>query len=177
MTTRTEAIKATEKELMQGISLLDGVSSVEYYHANEQIKIYVSHGFEEAVKSYLSTRCIGIFKFDKEVENHGYNIIYADYDLNAAPCPKEFIKSKIDIAVEVPLYELQTEDGRKVWSSGANGCAICGKKLSILTPSYFIHYLTNGNITSSFEECDNSQGMFPIGPDCAKRLVIKFARL
>jgi len=39
-----------------------------------------------------------------------------------------------------------------------------------------VHYLTNGNIVSyGGDDIENSQGMFAVGSECAKKLVIDFA--
>jgi hypothetical protein len=39
-----------------------------------------------------------------------------------------------------------------------------------------VHLLTSGNIVSySGDDIEDSQGFFPIGNDCAKKLVIQFA--
>lgn len=83
-------------------------------------------------------------------------------------------KLTIQSVVEIPLWDLQTPHGRKAFSSGANVCAICGKPIKEGAKVKYIHFLTNGNIVSSFEDMDNSQGCFPIGLECAKKLVIDF---
>jgi hypothetical protein len=78
--------------------------------------------------------------------------------------------------IEIPLSELQTEKARNEWGEyGEDCCIFCGKKIK-LGRGKMVHYLTNGNIVSwSGEDIENSQGFFPVGPECAKKLVIQFA--
>lgn len=52
---------------------------------------------------------------------------------------------------------------------GENPCIICGKDTG-LNPKYWVHLLTNGDLISSDEDFDNSQGFFPIGIECKKKL-------
>ena len=77
--------------------------------------------------------------------------------------------------IEIPISELQTEDARNNWGSyNSNQCCLCGKRLG--KNSRMIHYLTNGNIISYFgDDVTNSQGFFPVGSECAKKLIIQFA--
>ena len=37
-----------------------------------------------------------------------------------------------------------------------------------------VHLLTNGNLVSSDEDFDNSQGMFPVGNECKNKLPNNF---
>lgn len=76
--------------------------------------------------------------------------------------------------IEIPLEELQTPKGRDLWQRyGEEVCIICGKKVG-KNPKR-VHYLTNGNIVSySGDDVVNSQGFFPIGNECAKKLTIQF---
>jgi hypothetical protein len=58
----------------------------------------------------------------------------------------------------------------------ANTCFICGKLIKNMEKAKYVHYLTNGNIISyGGDDVENSQGFFPVGSDCAKKLVIQFA--
>lgn len=77
--------------------------------------------------------------------------------------------------IEIPIEELQNEDAKNNWSNyKENQCVLCGKKLG-KNPK-MIHYLTNGNIISyNGEDVVNSQGFFPVGSECAKKLIIQFA--
>jgi hypothetical protein len=65
----------------------------------------------------------------------------------------------------------------------SDSCLICGKRTK---EQFFVHYGTNGEIwnTLQTEETEvsfmikgtetESQGLFPIGPDCAKHLPSEF---
>jgi hypothetical protein len=77
--------------------------------------------------------------------------------------------------IEVPIEELQTEHARSNWGDfQENQCCLCGKKVG-KNPRH-VHYLTNGNIVSyGGDDIENSQGMFAVGSECAKKLVIDFA--
>ena len=79
--------------------------------------------------------------------------------------------------IEIPIGELQTEHTKNNWSSyREDQCCLCGKKVG-KEPMY-VHYLTNGNIVShSGDDIENSQGFWPVGSECAKKLVIQFAFL
>lgn len=79
--------------------------------------------------------------------------------------------------IEIPLEEVQSKEVWEVWHrSGENVCAICGKPIKEGQRTKYIHLLTNGNIVSySGHDIENSQGFFPVGENCAKKLVIKFA--
>jgi len=85
------------------------------------------------------------------------------------------MKTTIQRIIEIPIEELQTEHARNNWGDyNSNQCCLCGKKVG-KNPKY-IHYLTNGNIVSySGDDVENSQGFFPVGSECAKKLVINFA--
>lgn len=77
--------------------------------------------------------------------------------------------------IEIPIEELQNEYAKTYWSSfNENQCCLCGKQLG--KKIKYVHYLTNGNIVSySGDDIENSQGMFAIGSECAKKLIIQFA--
>lgn len=82
----------------------------------------------------------------------------------------------MDKAIEVSLYELQTTKARNEDITVTGGCAICGKPIKDENNALYIHLLTNGNIVSSFEDFENSQGCFPVGSECAKKLIINFTK-
>lgn len=76
--------------------------------------------------------------------------------------------------IEVSLYDLQDANTKANWGDyNDNQCCLCGKKVG-KNPK-MVHYLTNGNITSSQDDnVENSQGCFPIGSECAKKLPPEF---
>ena len=51
-------------------------------------------------------------------------------------------------------------------------CIICGKPVRQKTIA--VHMLTSGDLVSSEQDFDNSQGFYYIGPDCAKLLPNSF---
>ena len=77
--------------------------------------------------------------------------------------------------IEIPISELQTEDAQNNWGDyKSNQCCLCGKKVG--NNPKWVHYLENGNIVShSGDDIEGSQGFFPVGNECAKKLVIQFA--
>jgi len=76
--------------------------------------------------------------------------------------------------IEIPIEEVQTEHARNNWGDfSSNQCCLCGKKIG--KNSRLVQYLTNGNIVSTDQEMENSQGFFPIGSECAKKLIISFS--
>lgn len=84
------------------------------------------------------------------------------------------MENTIQRIIEIPIEELQNEDAKQNWGQyQENQCCLCGRKVG-KNPK-MIHYLTNGNIVSSDEEFENSQGLFPVGSECAKKLIINFS--
>ena len=79
--------------------------------------------------------------------------------------------------IEIPLHEVQSpnyENNLERFGDHSDTCLICGKRTKGNTKS--VHLLTNGNIVSySGDDIEESQGFFPVGSDCAKKLTIKFA--
>jgi hypothetical protein len=85
------------------------------------------------------------------------------------------MKTTIQRIIEIPIGELQTEHAKNNWAIyREDQCCLCGKKVG-KEPMY-VHYLTNGNIVSySGDDIENPQGFWPVGSECAKKLVIQFA--
>ena len=78
--------------------------------------------------------------------------------------------------IEIPLSEIQTEKAKKMDITLTHCCCICGKPIKKDAKYKNVHLLTNGNIISwSGSDIENSQGFFPVGIDCAKKLVIQFS--
>lgn len=73
-------------------------------------------------------------------------------------------------AIEIPIIELQNKNAKENWGDfNENQCCLCGKKVG--ENATFVHYLTNGNITNvNDDEVENSQGCFPVGSECAKKI-------
>jgi hypothetical protein len=74
--------------------------------------------------------------------------------------------------IEIPLADLQTGKALEIDATVTGGCIICGK--AIKGNAKMVQLLENGNIVSTSEDVEGSQGFFPVGPDCAKKLVISF---
>ena len=86
------------------------------------------------------------------------------------------MKATIQRIIEIPLEEIQTESGKRFSGGGNNPCLICGKEIKKDAKYKMVHLLTNGNIVSySGHDIENSQGLFAVGLECAKRLIIQFA--
>jgi hypothetical protein len=80
--------------------------------------------------------------------------------------------------IEIPLEEVQSENydaNVERYGDHSNTCLICGKRVKE-GKEKMVHLLNNGNIVSyEGEDIENSQGFFPVGSDCANKLIIKFA--
>jgi hypothetical protein len=81
----------------------------------------------------------------------------------------------IPCIVEWPLEDLQTDKAKETWAEADNICCLCGMPIKNMATAKHVQYLTNGNIISTDEEVDNSQGFFAVGSECAKKLVVKFS--
>jgi hypothetical protein len=80
----------------------------------------------------------------------------------------------IQLIVQVPLWDLQTEKARKIDITITHCCVICAKPIK--GDKYkSVQLLTNGNIVSTDEDIEDSQGFFPVGPECSKKLILNFA--
>lgn len=77
--------------------------------------------------------------------------------------------------IEIPLCEVQTEKAKNMDISILSCCCICGKRIKDGSKYKQVQLLTNGNIISTHEDVENSQGFFPVGNECLKKLVIQFA--
>jgi hypothetical protein len=88
------------------------------------------------------------------------------------------MSQSIQRIIEIPLDEVRSKDYEKNierLNEDSDTCFICGKRIKPGREKW-VHYLTNGNLVSyDGDDIENSQGHFPVGPDCAKKLVIKFA--
>lgn len=80
--------------------------------------------------------------------------------------------------IEIPLDEIRSEDYEKNinrFGDHSNTCFICGKRIKNIDKAKMVHYLNTGNIVShEGNDVENSQGFFPVGNDCAKKLIIQF---
>ena len=86
-------------------------------------------------------------------------------------------KTGIQRVIEIPLNEVQSplyDKNLPGCHGGKNPCLICGKEVKTGIGK-MVQLLTNGNIVSSDQDFANSQGFFPVGSDCAKKLVLHFA--
>lgn len=72
---------------------------------------------------------------------------------------------------QIPLEDVQNEVFDD--SKGDKVCLLCGKELKGQN-IYYVHLTNECNLISSPEEFDNSQGAFPIGANCRKRLPNNF---
>lgn len=72
------------------------------------------------------------------------------------------------------LFEIPVEDIREdsYEEKGENPCICCGKELK--APKYYVHLLNSGNLISSDQDFDESQGFFPIGNSCKNKLPNNF---
>lgn len=73
---------------------------------------------------------------------------------------------------QIPLSDVEDIDYSNKTKSVANPCLLCGKHIK--NEKYFVHLLTNGNLISTEEDIEESQGFFSIGSDCKNRLPNNF---
>ena len=86
------------------------------------------------------------------------------------------MQNTIQRIIEIPLFELQTEEAKNMDITTSNCCCICGKKIKEGIEYKMVHLLENGNIVSyDGNDIIGSQGFFPVGKECAKKLVIQFS--
>jgi hypothetical protein len=71
---------------------------------------------------------------------------------------------------EIPLNDIQTDSYDEVGNK--NPCVCCGKEVK--ETKYMVHLLTTGNLISSQEDFEDSQGFFPIGNACKNKLPNNF---
>lgn len=85
-------------------------------------------------------------------------------------------RTTIQRIIEIPLEEVRSpkyDQNIEHYGDHINTCYICGKPIKEVTK--YVHYTTDGNIISyGGDDIANSQGLFPVGNDCAKKLVISF---
>lgn len=76
----------------------------------------------------------------------------------------------------IPLDSLQNEkqiliNEQKRTKKGQVRCLFCNKPMEVTENTLHVHLTTDGNITSLDDsQCENSQGCFPIGNECAKKV-------
>ncbi len=89
------------------------------------------------------------------------------------------MKHSIQRIIEIPLEEVRSQrydQNIDRLGENVNTCFICGLRIKNMKTAKSVHYLTNGNIVSyAGDDIANSQGHFPVGSDCAKKLIIQFA--
>ena len=70
-------------------------------------------------------------------------------------------------------HEYSKDYDKNIERFGDDGtnCFLCGKKTN---EKYFVHYTTDGNLVTYKSNPENSQGVFPIGPICKKKLPKEF---
>jgi hypothetical protein len=65
-----------------------------------------------------------------------------------------------------PIYESpKKEANERKYGLNSNSCVCCGKPTA---EHLYIHATTDWKAVDTTEEIANSQGAFPIGPECAK---------
>ena len=85
--------------------------------------------------------------------------------------------STVQRIIQIPIDEVrskQYESNIDKYGDHSDTCFICGKRIKADNKKY-VQYLTTGEIISTDQEVEDSQGFFPVGSDCAKKLVIQFA--
>ena len=83
----------------------------------------------------------------------------------------------INRIIEIELSEVQSpeyDNNIERYGDHSDTCLICGKRTLNKNPKY-VHYTKNGTIISyAGDDLVESQGFFPVGKECAKKLVINF---
>ncbi len=70
---------------------------------------------------------------------------------------------------QINLDSIVTKHRRSV---GEYSCLFCGKEIK--KQEYFVHLLTNGCLINTDQEVAGSQGFFPIGSECKKKIPSDF---
>lgn len=85
----------------------------------------------------------------------------------------------IERIIQIPLDEVRSEkydSNIELYGDHSDTCFLCGKRTAGKPNTKHVHFLNNGNLVSyAGDDIENSQGHFPVGPECAKRLIIQFA--
>jgi hypothetical protein len=76
---------------------------------------------------------------------------------------------------KINLSEITINTGKEYnfKSSDQEPCIICQKPLNVSDKTKYVHMLTSGELINCDDHAD-SQGFFPIGNDCCKRLPKNF---
>lgn len=69
------------------------------------------------------------------------------------------------------VYAKDREKNEERHGIFGNTCFCCGRPTA---EKQFVHLLTSGDVINTTEEVENSQGFFPIGPECAKKYPKEF---
>lgn len=87
------------------------------------------------------------------------------------------MKDTIQRFIEIPLAELQTDKAKAMDISIKHCCCICGKDIKPNAKFKQVHIINHGSdiISYSGHDVTGSMGLFPVGLDCAKKLIIQFA--
>jgi hypothetical protein len=76
---------------------------------------------------------------------------------------------------KIYLEDIQSEDydrNLKRYGENYDTCIMCGRRTKV---EFFIHMKTSGEIIpADIDDETDSQGLFPVGPECKKRLSMKF---
>ena len=72
------------------------------------------------------------------------------------------------IKLNVDDYQTPT-DKHFEYKKNQEPCIICERPVNITDKTKYVHYLTSSHFTNVMDHAD-SQGFFPIGNDCCKRL-------
>jgi len=84
----------------------------------------------------------------------------------------------IQLINQIHLDVVQSTNYQKninAYGEHSDTCLICGKRVKDITKSKLVHLLTNGNLISTDEAHEDSQGFYSVGSDCAKKLIISFS--
>jgi hypothetical protein len=76
---------------------------------------------------------------------------------------------------EIPLEDVITPPVDGSHTGLGDHCLLCGRKLSEKKAPHYVHLTTDGNLVSSPEPIDTSQGFFPVGPECVRRIPNNFS--
>ena len=75
------------------------------------------------------------------------------------------------------IFEIPLEDVQNIEDTNTQAeceCLLCGKSMKEDKVKQLVHLLTNGNLVSSDQDFDNSQGFFPVGNECKNKLPNNF---
>jgi hypothetical protein len=145
-------------------------------HAKEINPVSRRYDYQERVY-VVSEKHLRLAKsfFEHDSVNKGLDFFEAaEISQHSAQAPEPAAEHvALEILPEIDLASVRAKDyDARIDRDGEDSstCFICGRKTA---QELFVHYTTGGKLTSAVSHPD-SQGLFPVGPECAKKLPVNY---